>query len=207
MVILFGLFILTFAIFYGNSEVIFTIARPIWANDTCWIHKIFFLLQTQQPTQSPRRFHSSSITRSSHDAHITAQSLENWGVVCSRVCFIDHCAEALIKWSASLFLRVRAGRRLSPHNFTHLVKTGYCLQTRSSVILWIRLICTLWVFCILLFLDWWAEELKRPLWSSSTGHLSSHPLLDYSRSPSLSFSGYWHQGCTFHACLNKVKSQ
>ncbi len=58
------------------------------------------------------------------------------------------------------FVSEGAGRRLSPHNFTHLVKTGYCLQTRSSVILWIRLICTLWVFCILLFLDWmgWRTE-------------------------------------------------
>ncbi len=58
------------------------------------------------------------------------------------------------------FVSEGAGRRLSPHNFTHLVKTGYCLQTRSSVILWIRLIHTLWVFCILLFLDWmgWRTE-------------------------------------------------
>ncbi|KAG1950120.1 hypothetical protein F2P79_011722 [Pimephales promelas] len=60
-------------------------------------------METQKPTQSPRRFctsqfNSSSITQSRH--------------------YAQSC-----------------GRHLSPHNFTHLVKTGYRLQTRSPRLL------------------------------------------------------------------------
>ncbi len=44
--------------FYGNSEVIFTIARPIWANDTCWTH---IFSSFSRPNSPPRAQDGSAL--------------------------------------------------------------------------------------------------------------------------------------------------